>query len=135
MRVLAGPGSHSYKTQWMDFSLVWQLPAFPSVKQRAGSQGRKGERGTQNDRVYTWKRRRDQTRMGPRKKRNQGWVQMEGDAQGIIEWFELEGTLKGHLVPLPAMNRDLTAPSVLRAPSPGPVCLQGQGTTTSQCNL
>ena len=24
----------------------------------------------------------------------------------VTEWFELEGTLKGHLVPFPAMNRD-----------------------------
>lgn len=35
----------------------------------------------------------------------------------IIELSALEVTLKGHLVPLPAMNWDITAPSVLRAPA------------------
>jgi len=32
----------------------------------------------------------------------------------LTEWFELEGTLKGHLVPLPAVIKDTHR--VLRAP-------------------
>lgn len=35
----------------------------------------------------------------------------------IIELSALEVTPKGHLVSLPAMKRDFTAPSVLRAPA------------------
>lgn len=34
---------------------------------------------------------------------------------GITGWFELEGTLECHLVPLPAMNRDILLATPSRA--------------------
>jgi len=34
----------------------------------------------------------------------------------ITEWFGMEGTFKGHLVPLPGMNRDPTAPPGAQSP-------------------
>jgi len=39
----------------------------------------------------------------------------------ITEWFELKGTLKGHLVPLPALNRDIH--SSISAQSPNSLTL------------
>jgi len=49
-----------------------------------------------------------------------------------IEWFELEGPLRGRLVPLPAVHRDSHSSSSPQSPvQPDLGCLQGRGTTAS----
>lgn len=54
----------------------------------------------------------------------------------IIEWFGLEGTPKGRLVPLPAVHRDSHSSSSAQSPvQPDLGCLQGRGTTASLGNL
>ena len=55
---------------------------------------------------------------------------------GIIGWFEWEGTLRGRLVPLPAVHRDSHSSSSAQSPvQPDLGCLQGRGTTASLGNL
>jgi len=44
-----------------------------------------------------------------------------------IEWFGVEGTLQGHLVPLPAMHGDTHSSISAHSPSPDLGCLQGWG--------
>lgn len=41
----------------------------------------------------------------------------------VMEWFELEGSPEGHLVPLPAVNRDLRSKRVLLPNEPSPLSL------------
>ena len=54
----------------------------------------------------------------------------------IGERFVLEGTPKGHLVPLPAVHRDSHSSSSAQSPvQPDLGCLQGRGTTASLGNL
>ena len=52
--------------------------------------------------------------------------------QAITEWFQLEGTSKGRLVPLPALSRDTHSSISAQSPfQPDCGCLQGWGTATS----
>ena len=56
--------------------------------------------------------------------------------QGIVESFKLEGNPKGHVIPLPAANRDTYSSIRCSEPlQPDRGCLQGQGSTTSLRNL
>jgi len=53
-----------------------------------------------------------------------------------IGWLELEGTLRGCLVPIPAVHRDSHSSSSAQSPiQPDLGCLQGWGTTASLGNL
>ena len=59
-----------------------------------------------------------------------GWQELP---DSLIEWLELEGTPKGHVVPPPALSRDIHSSSSAHSPSPDRGCLQGWGTPTSLC--
>ena len=61
-----------------------------------------------------------------------GWQELP---DSLIEWLELEGTPKGHVVPPPALSRDIHSSSSAHSPSPDRGCLQGWGTTASLFNL